>query len=117
MIALVARRFVSSVGQENKGELMLGSDEIKKLAMLARLNVTEAEASKLQTQLGSILGYIGQFDKVDVAAVAPTSHAQADNNVFRDDRAVQSLSSRDVTSMAPDSSGNYIRVPIIIEQE
>ncbi len=96
---------------------MLSGDDVKKIALLARLNVGEAEVARFQKQLTSILDYVGQLEKVDVAAVAPTSHAQGTSNVFRDDLATQTLTGQDVVAMAPASSGTYIKVPIIIDQE
>ena len=96
---------------------MISDDDIKKLALLARLYVSEEEASRLPGQLGAILDYFGELKAYDVSNVAATSHAQGLTNVFRDDQNVASLSSKDVVKMAPDISGTFIRVPIIIDHE
>ena len=95
---------------------MISEDEVKKIARLAYLNVEDSEVKKLASQLNAIFGYIQKLEKLDVHDVAPMSHVHGAINVFREDAVEPSLPVEDALKIAPDSSGRFIRVPIIIEQ-
>lgn len=95
---------------------MLSKELIRKLAKLARLQVEETEVDPLLRDLNSILGYIQQLDKVDVSTVAPLSQVNGLTNVFRNDLIADPLSAEDSLRNAPDLSGRYIRVPLIVEE-
>jgi aspartyl-tRNA(Asn)/glutamyl-tRNA(Gln) amidotransferase subunit C len=95
----------------------MNEEEVRKLAHLARLQVDQAEVAATAEKLGSILSYIKQLDKINVDGVQPMAHVHGANNVFRDDQALPSMSIDDALQNAPDKSGRFIRVPIIIEQE
>ena len=101
----------------SENEKVLDQEGIIKLGRLARLEVGPEEAARLSSQLSEILGYVKQLDKFDVANIAATSHVHGSYNVFADDEVTQLMDSDTVKSIAPDSSGRFIRVPIIIDQE
>lgn len=95
----------------------MNEEDVKKLAHLARLEISPAEAVAAAEKLGSILNYVKQLDKVNVEGVEPMSHVQGVRNVFRADEVKPSLEIEQALMNAPDRSGRFIRVPIIIEQE
>lgn len=64
---------------------MISKEEVKHIAKLARLGLTEAEIEKFQKELSSILDYIGKLKEVDIKNVEPTSHTLKIENVFRED--------------------------------
>ena len=89
-------------------------DEVLYVARLARLEVEEAATEKLAAQIGSILDYVDQLKQVDTAGVAPTSHALALTNAFRED-AVRPHIERDLAlANAPAQEEGCFLVPKIV---
>ena len=70
---------------------MLAKDEVKHIAKLARLGLTEKEIKKYQKELSAILDYFEKLKKVDVAKIKiePTSHPLAIENVMRKDEVLK----------------------------
>lgn len=64
---------------------MITRKDVKHLANLARIGITETEIGKLQKDLSSVLGYVEKLEKVDVSNVEPTSHPLKIENVTRKD--------------------------------
>lgn len=64
---------------------MISKEEVKHIAKLARLGLTEPEIEKFQRELSSILDYIEKLKEVDIKNVEPTSHTLKIENVFRED--------------------------------
>lgn len=95
---------------------MISKEDILKLARLSRLVVNDAEATRLLQDLNSILGYVARLEQVDVSKVEPMSHVHGSTNVYREDVVEPSLPSQSAMDMAPDHSGRFIRVPIVIDQ-
>jgi len=95
----------------------MNEEEVRKLAHLARLEIDPSEIAATAEKLGSILNYVKQLDKVNVEGVEPMSHVQGVSNVFREDQVKPSMTIEQSLLNAPDRSGRFIRVPIIIEQE
>jgi aspartyl-tRNA(Asn)/glutamyl-tRNA(Gln) amidotransferase subunit C len=95
---------------------MLSKDHVFKIARLASLNLSEEEATTLEKELNAILGYIEQLNKVEVRGIEPMSHVHGSTNIFREDTVQESLPFEAVEENIPDTSGRFIRVPIIIEQ-
>lgn len=95
---------------------MISEADILKLARLAKLTLGKEEASKLTNDLNSILGYVKNLEAVDVSKIEPMSHVHGITNVFRDDKIEPSLPVEQTLAGAPDSSGRFIRVPIVIDQ-
>jgi aspartyl-tRNA(Asn)/glutamyl-tRNA(Gln) amidotransferase subunit C len=89
--------------------------DVRYVAKLARLDLSEEEIAKFQSQLGQVLSHVEQLSKVDVAAVQATAHANAVSNVFRIDEPRASLPTEDVLRNAPRSANGLIVVPKVIE--
>ena len=64
---------------------MITKEDVKHVAKLARLELTEEEIEKYSTQLGSILEYVQQMNEVDTTGIEPMPHAIPVTNVMRDD--------------------------------
>ncbi len=64
---------------------MLTVEEVKKIASLARLNLTDEEIELYRGQLSSILDYVGQLKEVDTDGVEPTSQVTGLKNITRED--------------------------------
>ncbi len=90
-------------------------EETSHVARLARLALSEAEADLLRGQLGRLLDYMKQLDRLDTTDVVPTSHAVDVGTPFRDD-VVRPFGDREaLLRNAPDRAGDFFRVPRIIE--
>lgn len=69
----------------------------------------------MMEQLGNILSYIRQLDRLDTAGVVPTSHAIETGTPFRDDSVLPFGEKEEILKNAPDREGDCFRVPRIIE--
>jgi aspartyl-tRNA(Asn)/glutamyl-tRNA(Gln) amidotransferase subunit C len=85
-------------------------EEVKHVAHLARLRLSEEELNKLQIDLSHILDYIDMLKEVDVSDVAPTAQVTDLANVMRDDDVRPSLPREDVLANAPDQRDGMFRV-------
>ncbi len=89
--------------------------DVKYVANLARLSLTEAEEQKLGSQLESILGYIEKLKEVDVSNVEPTAHAFPIVNVWRADEIKPGLTNEEALQNAPSKANGLFVVPKIVE--
>lgn len=87
--------------------------DVRYVADLARLNLSDAEAATFQKQLSDILGYVTQLEKVDVSKVAAFSGPVVNN--LRADVVGDSLPVDVALANAPQQENNLIVVPKIIE--
>jgi len=85
-------------------------EEVKHVAHLARLRLSEEELEKLQTDLSHILGHIDMLKEVDVGNVPPTAQVTDLANVMREDEVRPSLPREDVLANAPDQRDGMFRV-------
>ena len=90
--------------------MALTIEEVKHVAHLARLRLSDEELVKLQTDLSHILDYIDMLKEVDVADVPPTAQVTDLANVMRDDEARASLPPEDVLANAPGQRDGMFRV-------
>ena len=95
---------------------MIGREDVVRVARLARLALTDAELETMREQLNAILAHIDALKAVDTAGVEPTSHAVPQFNVMRDDEPRPPFPQHDMLANAPDRSGEFFRVPRIIEE-
>jgi len=89
--------------------------DVRYVARLARLNLTEEEARIFQGQLDHILGYVRQINTLDLAGIEPTSHARLLTNVFRKDAVKPGLDRDEVLRNAPAAANDQFAVPKIVE--
>lgn len=95
--------------------MALTDDEVRHVAMLAQLALTDDEVAALAPQLAQILAYAEKVGEVAVDDVPPTSHPYPLRNVFRDDDEVaEPLDPEVVVANAPDAEDHQFRVPPIL---
>jgi aspartyl-tRNA(Asn)/glutamyl-tRNA(Gln) amidotransferase subunit C len=93
---------------------MIDKETVKKVANLARLQLTPEEEEKFPSQLGSILDYFEQLSELDISNVAPTTRAIDVSNVTRTD-SLKVYSDREaILNCAPDQEGDFFKVPQIL---
>jgi aspartyl-tRNA(Asn)/glutamyl-tRNA(Gln) amidotransferase subunit C len=92
---------------------MVNKDEVKNLANLARIEITEAEADSLTVELDSILGYVGQIKD---ASGGETLNNPVLKNVLREDVPTNKDNefTEDILNNAPGREGNYLKVKKIL---
>lgn len=89
--------------------------DVKKVAMLARIRLTDIEADELGPQLGGILGYIEKLSEVNTEGVAPTAHPHDAAMPLRANVVTNSNRRDALQAIAPRvESGLYV-VPKVIE--
>ncbi len=90
------------------------SNQVRHVANLARLRVSDEEVQTFTNQLEGLLEHFSAISAIDTKGVQPTSHPIAINNVFRKDVPTPSLSQEQVLSNAPSSEDNRFSVPQIL---
>ncbi len=90
-------------------------EDVKRLAQLSALNVTDDEAEALRKQLGDILGYVEQLDEVDTSGLEPTYQVTGLENVTREDEIKDyKLTREDLLKNAPDIENGQIKVKKVL---
>ena len=92
----------------------LTREEVEYVAALARLGLTDAEITRLQDQLSSILDHIAAIDRLDTDAIPPTAQVIAMTNVMRPDVATDSLPPDAVLENAPRQVEGFFEVHAIL---
>ncbi|MEC3554249.1 Asp-tRNA(Asn)/Glu-tRNA(Gln) amidotransferase subunit GatC [Bacillus thuringiensis] len=90
-------------------------ENVKHVAHLARLAITDQEAEKFQKQLDAIVTFAEQLNELDTTDVKPTTHVLTMKNVMREDVLEKGLPVEEVLKNAPDHKDNQIRVPAVLE--
>lgn len=88
--------------------------DVQKVANLARLRLTDADAQTYTGQLDRILGYIEKLSEVDTAGVEPTTGG-VEGSALRADVAKTSITHEAALANAPKVKGGCFKVPKIIE--
>lgn len=97
--------------------MALSTDDVRHVAKLARLALSDDEVEALRSQLSDILAYAEKVGEVVAADVPPTSHAYPLSNVMRADEPAPSLSAEDALSTAPQAEDGRFQVPQIVGGE
>jgi aspartyl-tRNA(Asn)/glutamyl-tRNA(Gln) amidotransferase subunit C len=93
----------------------LTPDDVRAIAHLARLELTEAELAVLAPQLGAIVEYVALLQQAPTQGVEPLAHALPVENVFRDDVPAPSLPVEEALANAPARRGPFYAVPAVLE--
>lgn len=90
---------------------------VRDVARLARIRLTEEEVTEYQGQMDQILHYVEQLNGIDVEGIEPTAHAEDVFNVIREDKAIgtHQLSQEAALRNAPDTAHDQIRMPKVVE--
>ncbi len=95
--------------------MRLSREEVKHIALLARLGIDEADLEKFSEQLSNILENFEILQRVDTTGVPPTSHPVALNNVIRDDEVAPSFAPGEILANAPEEEDGCFRVRAVLE--
>jgi len=94
----------------------ISSDEVKKVAQLARLELNESEIQQHAEQLEKILEYIKQLEKINTENIPCTTRAIEVINVLRKDEKKKYVNSDAILDLAPSRENKFFKVPKIINE-
>ena len=94
----------------------ISSDEVKKVAQLARLELNEIEIHQRAEQLEKILEYIKQLEKINTEDIPCTTRAIEVVNVLRKDEKKNYENSEEILDLAPSRENKFFKVPKIINE-
>lgn len=94
--------------------MSLSESEVRHVAMLARLALTDEQIATLQGELNSILGHIDTIQQLDLEGVAPMTHAVPVVNVTREDKVRPGLPRELALKNAPESEDGAFVIPQIV---
>ena len=104
------------------------TEDVRRVAELANLELTAAEEPRMQRDLSAILGYIAQLGELDTTGVEPMAQvgdvvgdlpgrpADTDGAALRQDGVRPSVDRKAVMHEAPESDGRFFKVPKVIER-
>ena len=94
--------------------MKITTEEVKKIALLSRLEFSPEDMEEMQNSMNSILTHMEELNQYDTTGVQPTAHAVEQYNVMREDEPHVSFTNEEALSNAPDSEDGYFKVPKII---
>ena len=69
--------------------ILLSKDQVQKIANLARIEITDAEAEKYSKELSDILGFVDKLNEADTEGIEPIAHITGAKNITREDKIVE----------------------------
>jgi aspartyl-tRNA(Asn)/glutamyl-tRNA(Gln) amidotransferase subunit C len=95
--------------------MSLTADQVRWVAHLARLELSEAELQTMTRHLSAIVDYVNQLQQVNTEGVEPLAHALDIHNVFREDEPAPSLLVDAALANAPERRGDFYSVPAVLD--
>jgi len=95
--------------------MSLSLDDVRRIARLARIEVTDAEAAAVRGELNGILGLVEQLQAADTRGVEPMSHARDLGLRLREDAVTEADEHRAFQAIAPQVEADLYLVPRVIE--
>ncbi len=92
----------------------ISEEQVRHVATLARLDLSERQVSTLAGELSGILDHVGRIQELDLEDVEPTAHAIALTNSAREDQVRPCLSTAEALLNAPDSQDGAFEIPRIV---
>lgn len=95
--------------------MALTAEQVRWVAHLARLELSDRELETMTRQLSGIVDYVNQLQQVNTEGIEPLAHALEVHNVFREDELAPSLPVAAALANAPDRRGDFYGVPAVLE--
>ena len=95
--------------------MSVDKDTVKRVAKLARINVSDTEAEGLKGELNTILGFVEQLNEVDIEGVEPMVSVTPMVMKKRDDEVTDGEKAGDIVANAPLTEDHYFLVPTVVE--
>ena len=90
--------------------------QVRKVAKLARLELSDKEVEEFSGQLSAILDYVERMNQLNTEGIEPLAHCLPIHNVFREDTVKESLGTEKTLANAPQRDGAFFKVPKILEE-
>ena len=94
--------------------MSISVEEVKHIAKLARIELSDDELEKFRSDLSQVLGYIEVLKTVNTDGVEPLATVTGLENVFREDEITASTVRDDIIKSAPESTGRFIKVKKVL---
>jgi len=91
--------------------------EVERVALLARLSLSDEEADRLAREFDSFLGYVDTLQEIDTAGIVPTAHSISLPTPTRSDRPAAAMDAELVVANAPEAAASAFLVPRVIDTE
>ena len=91
-------------------------NDVKIVASLSRLKISDEESVEVIAQLDKFLTYVENLQAVDTSKIEPTTYALPMQNIFRADEVKPSLNRELALSNAPVQDDGYFKVPRVLEE-
>lgn len=88
--------------------------DVKHVAQLSRLKLSDEQVAEYTQQLGRAIGYIDKLSELDVEGVEPMAHALDISNVLREDEPVNGMPLDQALATAPESDPPFFKVPKVL---
>ena len=95
--------------------MRLSIEEVRHIALLARVAMTDEELERMRDEMSNILEHFDVLQEVDTEGVEPTAHTANVRSVMRDDEVRPSAGKEDVLSNAPRREDDFLRVRAVLE--
>ena len=93
----------------------LTRDDVRKIAHLARLELTEEEVDLYQKRLTAVLDYVATLDELDLEGIPPTTHAVAQVNILRDDQITVKMPQTEALANAAQTQDGQFAIQAVLE--
>jgi aspartyl-tRNA(Asn)/glutamyl-tRNA(Gln) amidotransferase subunit C len=95
--------------------MSLTRQDVEKVALLARLKLSDEELDHFTEQLSQIVTYVDQLAELDTENVEPLAHPLDVTNVFREDEVRPSIDREQALANAPKQDSEFYLVPPVLE--
>lgn len=92
----------------------LSAEQVRKVARLARLGLSEEQVERYREQLGAVLAYVQRLQELDLTDVEPLANTVEEPNRLRPDQPSQGISQQTLIEMAPAAADAFVAVPRIL---
>ena len=93
----------------------LSAEEVRRIARLARLEISDAEAEEYRASLSAVVGYMSRLRDVDLSGVEPLAHIGDTHTRLDEDVPSSSLSNDALMKLAPDRWEGFVKVPKVLD--
>jgi len=95
--------------------MSINKETVKKISKLARISVSDQQASVLEKNLNSILSFVNQLNELNTEKIQPISTISSQKLIMRDDVVKVSNQKEDILKNAPEKNNSYYIVPKVVE--
>lgn len=99
---------------------MISKEEVKHIAELARIEISDSQTEKYQTELSAILDFVGELNELDATGIKPIRQMMGLESVFRKDEKLDLLnqsSASELIKQSPEHKDDFVAVPEVLKSK